>query len=266
MKKIALLLSLLIWPCYAELLYPLPATLPKEIQKSTTQHYVTIEKPKKQLYIELQFIEIAKNELKKTSIPLPLFTDPFSIVFNLNDTISIETDTLQGTLETLLQNGSAQLLASPQLLTKEGAESTITIGDKIPYVNTTFNGQYYTSSLNMIDSGIVLTTKASIISDDTIELNIDTSVSSVKLFKEYSTGSYPILSTRHLTSTVNLKNNKMTLIGAIFQASERENQTKPLFLKKIPFLKRIKTTTNLENDQTTILIFMKVEILDNLEI
>lgn len=262
MKIVVILFMCLLSTCYSEMLYPLTVSLPEELQHTPPSTPIPIKKTKKQLYIELQFIEIAKNELKKLSLPLPVFTDPFSIVFNLNNSVSIETEELQGTLETLLQNGSAQLLASPQLLTKEEAEATITIGDKIPYVNTTFNGQYYTSSLNMIDSGIVLTTRPSIIDETLIDVDIDTSVSSVKLFKEYATGSYPILSTRHLSSTVTLQHKKMTLIGAIFQKSERDNESKPMFFKNLPFLKKIKTTSNRENDQTTILIFMKIEILD----
>jgi type II secretory pathway component GspD/PulD (secretin) len=245
---------------FPEMIYEIEPFLPNELQQKTPIQ--TKNKIEKQLFVELQFIEIAKNQLKKLSLPIPFLNNSIPFIFHIDGSFKINPIELQSSLNSLLQNGHATLLASPQILTKENSKSTIIIGDKIPYLNTTYNGQTHTTSLKMIETGITLTTTAFINATNKIETEIKATFSSVKLFKEYETGSYPILSTRQLDTLINISPNEITLVGAIYQKSERNNENKSSLFHSIPYLKNLKTLSQTENEETSILIFMKVNIIE----
>jgi len=243
-------------PVHCEMIYQLQNHLPKEIKP--IQKTEQPSQNDQQFYIEMQFIEIARNTFDKLSLPFPFLSEQISFDYAQLPSISLEKSSLQNSVESLLQNGNAKLLAAPKILVRNERESTIIFGDKIPYLTSTFNGQYYTSNLKMIDTGITLKTTPSALPGGKAVVSLEATVSSVKLYKDFPEGSYPIVSSRQLETVINLKENKVKLVGGIFQESERKNTRTWHLLSKTPFLNKLVPYNHVETDHSNVLIFMKI--------
>ena len=146
---------------------------------------------------------------------------------------------LRATLDLLVQDGNARVLATPRLVTLNGKEAWMLAGRRIPYETsqTVFAGNAAapTTSIQKEEVGVKLRVTALINADGYITTTISPEVSSVVGFVGRN-GDLPEVATREATTTVRLRDGDSVIIGGLLLEEETKNVTKLPILGDIPFI------------------------------
>ena len=138
------------------------------------------------------------------------------------------------TLNALLAQGKAKLLATPSIITIPGREASIFIGDHIPVQTEKHDqGGSYTTT-EYLDAGIKLT-YTPIVSEDgkMVTANVHTEVSTPTLISEML--NYKITS-RMATTNVRMLSGETLVIGGLINEEEQKSLQQVPLLSKIPLL------------------------------
>lgn len=173
-----------------------------------------------------------------------------SDIFKLRD-FSRVAQTFNVTLDLLIHNGNARVLANPKIATLNGKEASILIGSRVPYQTsgTTFagGGAAQVTQVQKEEVGIKLKITPVINADGYITTQITPEVSSVVGFKGQN-NDLPVVDTRQATTTVRLKDGASIIIGGLLSEQKSTTMTKLPILGDIPvigylFQHRITSTT-----------------------
>jgi len=146
-----------------------------------------------------------------------------------------------------------EILASPEIVTVSGTEARIFIGDKIPYVVKTPEGQ----QVMFLEPGIELKITPYVRNDDTVELSIYTKVSNPANFVENVPGEQ----TREAQTNVIVKDGDTVVIGGLMREVKRVNETKLPFLSDIPIIGELFKRKSEEKEKRNLLIFITVKVV-----
>jgi len=242
-KLIILCLSVLAYSNEAVFLYP-----PKNpfADKSSD----VLQKPKigkasnlKMIKIESQILEISNSDLSVMGFSFD--RDPNEIIFYINY---------------LLSNGSANLLAKPNISALEGEEASIQIGDKIPY-SVPVSGMTDKWTIRYLDTGIKLKIK-SFVEDKYIVVDVRPEVSNISQWRKSQAGVFPVISTRESHTKVRVKNKDPIIIGGLLSDHKRQIESGVPFLKDTPFLGSLFKSNTTEIVKTDIVFIVIPEILN----
>jgi Flp pilus assembly secretin CpaC len=202
-----------------------------------------LDKVTQQVTLEAKIISIAKTDEKDIGI-----TWNWNSMYNPDDddatapdsiyygTISLAPVTSSGTkptLNALITNGKAKILASPKLITIPGKEASIFIGDHIPVVTDKISNGTTTTTTEYVDAGIKLTYTPYISNDGLITSVVHTEVSTPTLVSELK--NYKITS-RTADTNVRMLNGETLVIGGLIDEEETRTIQKVPFLSNIPIL------------------------------
>lgn len=163
------------------------------------------------------------------------------------------------TLNALISNGKANILATPKITTIPGKEATIFIGDNIPVVTEKIENGTTTQTTDFVDAGIKLKYTAQITSDNTILATVHTEVSTPTLVPELK--NYKI-STRQANTSVRLKDGETLIIGGLIGEEEIKNISKIPLLGDLPILGNLFKHTSMRKNKNEVIIFLTPYIID----
>ncbi len=226
-----------------------------------------IDVPPIQVLIEAQIIDINKSDIQKLDSAVGLIYSasqtggqfvkytptvgpaesgaavPFKD--NVTDdqsafTISNNSDKLfsQVSLNALVNNHKARVIASPSIATLNGHEANILIGEKYPYINSTTaaggtgGGVVNQTTTSYIDIGTKLRVTPRVSVDGWITMKIQPEVST---FLGLVNGN-PNIATRSAETEVRVKDNQTIIIGGLKGTSNIRDKNGTPFLKDIPIL------------------------------
>jgi type II secretory pathway component GspD/PulD (secretin) len=242
-----------------------------------------LDKPARQVMLEARITEVSTDDLKRLGIDWDLLnkqtfifaegkydslsgsatgsTTDFSglKVFNKSDgkgllelrDFSRIAKTFNVTLDLLIHNGNARVLANPKIATLNGKEASILIGSRVPYQTsgTTFagGGAAQVTQVQKEEVGVKLRITPVINADGYITTQITPEVSSIVGFKGQN-NDLPVVDTRQATTTVRLKDGSSIIIGGLLSEEKSTSMTKVPILGDIPglgyfFQHRVVTTT-----------------------
>ncbi len=145
----------------------------------------------------------------------------------------------QTTIDLLIQNGKARVLANPKIATLNGREASILVGERIPFTvtGTVFAGgaAAETRQVEKEEVGIKLRITPLINADGYITTQITPEVSSVIGYKGVN-NDLPVVATRQATTTVRLKDGGSVIIGGLLSEEKTTNVSKVPILGDIPLL------------------------------
>ncbi|MCM8825970.1 MAG: hypothetical protein NC904_00440 [Candidatus Omnitrophica bacterium] len=223
---------------------------PEEISKIESI-IAKLDKPQPQVILEAKIIEIDKDALKEIGIdwansvtlnlqesqrqkalsdPATALETPFKI-YRLSRN-AIQFDTIIKMLE---NKNKAHVLSSPRVTTLNNKESTIFVGDLVPYTVTTITSGATTTEVRFADPGIKLKITPSIIENDFVVIKVEPEVSYIYSWRGPNE-EYPWMRTRKATANVRVKNNETFIMGGLITKEERENIYRVPFLGNIPIL------------------------------
>lgn len=203
----------------------------------------TLDKVTQQVTLEARIISIAKTDEKDIGI-----TWNWNSMYNPNDDDATEPDSIyygtikfgagyqfryQPTLNALITNGKAKILASPKIITIPGKEASIFIGDHIPVVTDKVSNGTTTTTTEYVDAGIKLTYTPYVSEDGLITSVVHTEVSTPTLVSELK--NYKITS-RTADTNVRMLNGETLVIGGLINEEETRTIQKVPFLSNIPIL------------------------------
>jgi len=264
---------------------------PAEIE-GVAQALKLLDVPFKQIMLEAQVMALSKGASKKLGIDWNWASFPqtpqtnTTAVSGTSVTSTAITRTMPGTitfgmpgsmwatpegtpyefqwsakLNALISNDEAKLLARPNVMTINGKEATILIGDKIPVVTETADSSGKTTATTVyVDAGIKLTYTPRIGSDNVIYAAVRTEVSTPTLVTEMK--AYKI-TTRSAETNVRMKDGETLVIGGLISSEDSGGKNKIPFLGDLPILGKLffqsisKTKT-----ETEVVIFLKAKIVE----
>jgi pilus assembly protein CpaC len=171
-------------------------------------------------------------------------------------------DQISANLEVMLQEGAADLLANPKLVTRDGTTANFLVGGQIPYAVAGAQG---TASIEFKTYGIKLQISPHLESSGSIAMNVEAEVSgpdsqnSVTL----SGNTVPGIRSREVSSQLTLTpGTTLTLAGLIQNNKEWTRQGIP-GLMHIPVLGYLFSHKAQTNQRTSIVVFVTPTILDS---
>ncbi|MCK4564509.1 MAG: secretin and TonB N-terminal domain-containing protein [Verrucomicrobia bacterium] len=182
-------------------------------------------------------------------------------------------------LHALEEDGDANILSAPKILTLDNQEAAILVGTKFPIIQSdstggTVTGGNVSTSLDYYENvGIQLNVIPQVSNDEYINMIVKPAVSTIDGFESgvVSTGEggggaltrYPILKVREAQTQVLLKSGDSAVIGGLQEERDRESVHKVPFLGDIPFLGVLFKRTTTNKQKIELLIFVKASIVEN---
>lgn len=163
----------------------------------------------------------------------------------------------QAKISALISNGNAKILASPKVMTINGKEARVFIGDHIPVLTETIADGKSSTTTSYIDAGIKLLYTPSITADGTITAKVRTEVSTPTLVSEIK--NYKI-TTREAESMVCMKDGETMVIAGLIGSEESKSDNKVPFFSDIPLLGALFKSQHNSKNETEVVIFLTAKI------
>lgn len=165
----------------------------------------------------------------------------------------------QAKINALISNGNAKMLAQPKVMTINGKEARILIGDRVPVpVESTDTAGKTTTKIDYIDAGIKLTYIPVINADGLITAKVHTEVSSPSLVD--SIKAYRI-TTREAETNVRMKDGETLVIGGLIGNDETQLNNKVPFLSELPILGTLFKSSHNSKNKTEVVIFLTARVV-----
>ena len=168
------------------------------------------------------------------------------------------------TLDFLIKDNKADILADSKLVTLNGREATIKMVDIVPYILSSggVGGQVQVQGEEV---GIKLTVLPSVNMDGDITVKVETEVASIFEFIGPDRN-IPRVKSRSSTTTIRVKDGESIIIGGLISKDRKNTVYKVPFLHKIPWIgKKLFTSTDLVDRKTDLIIQITPSVLkDNI--
>lgn len=164
----------------------------------------------------------------------------------------------QATINALISNGDAKVLAKPKVTTINGKQAQILIGDRIPVQVQTLTNGTTTTSTEYVDAGIKLIYTPRINTDGLITVHVLTEVSSPTLvsdIKQYK------ITTRQAETTVRLKDGETMVIGGLIGTTDSEARKAVPFFSELPIIGTLFKNFSKTHNATEVVIFLTPRIV-----
>ena len=164
------------------------------------------------------------------------------------------------TLNALIANGKARILATPHIITIPGREASIFIGDHIPVQTEKHDSSGSYTATEYLDAGIKLQ-YTPIISQDgkLVTASVHTEVSTPVLISELK--NYRITS-RMADTNVRMYSGETLIIGGLINEEEQRTLQRVPLLSKIPLLGELFINRSKKNSKTEVLLLLTPHITE----
>jgi type IV pilus secretin PilQ/predicted competence protein len=239
----------------------------------------------KQVLIEAKIVDITSNDLKAMGVLWDvnytpnkggLFDRVTRTAENLTGTVDLHEEsnsltggqlvlnalTLKGinitaTLDALVRDGRANLMASPSIAVINGQEARIVIGERFPFKERTQTTTGTTETTKFVDIGTTLKVSPIINDDGYITLKVHPEVSS--LLASLDAG--PRITTREADTTVRIKEGETLVIGGLIKQSDDRSDDKVPGLGDVPILGKAFSRKSHDKEQKELAVFITPKIL-----
>lgn len=148
---------------------------------------------------------------------------------------------VNASINSLIQHGTAKVLAEPNTIIQNGATGNIIVGTEYPSVFTS-NGSNGGTTVTTVNAGVIMKATPTIGNDGTVTLKLHSEYSQITGFN----GTYPILSKRAVDTELHVNSGSSVVFAGLTQDSATRTSTKVPLLGDIPLFGRL-----FRNEQTT---------------
>ena len=176
------------------------------------------------------------------------------------------TSKLLGFLEAQEQLGTARTLAEPNLMAANKEEASFLAGGEIPVpvVQSGTGGTTAPVTIQYKEFGIRLHFIGDIINDSLVKLKVEPEVSALDFSNAITLSGFriPALTTRKLTTTVDVRRNESLVLSGMFDDQRQKTKTGIPLLMNIPILGQLFSSTQWQRNQTELLIVVTPVLID----
>ena len=162
-------------------------------------------------------------------------------------------------INALVTNGKAKILSRPNVMTTQGREAVIYVGNSVPVERTERSETLTTSSYDYHDAGIKLKYTPHINTDGTITAKLYTEVSTPEY--DSNTGAYRF-NVRTAETTVTVRDGEPMVIGGLIGAEEAKSVSKIPFLGDLPILGALFRNHRKSKSESELVIFLTAHVLE----
>lgn len=213
--------------------YRLYCKTPDELQDKLRRFIYWLDQHEDQYLICVYVYEVVFDQQKNSDLGLSQLSQ--GLRYNLLNPIE-NLSNQEAILELVNRKGQATLLASPTLVVARNQTATIQVGDRLPFIQETLVAQAVVRQVQFVDTGLSLTVKPVPIGDTHVQLDLQAEVASVKLWKTFKSGQFPVISTRKTSSLVVVPFNHQLVLAGLLDQQESENTQGIPFLSQLPLL------------------------------
>jgi len=163
-------------------------------------------------------------------------------------------------IDLLISKGKAHLISSPNIVTLEGHEAKIDVGDEYPYRVVEYVEGVPRETIKFLTVGAVLLVTPRIKEGNRIVLDIEPEVSEITGSPPFA-GAPPVVGTRKAKTQIAVNAGETIVIGGLLKESEKESREGVPLLSDIPFFGSIFTRKTTEKVNSDLLIFITPYIL-----
>lgn len=177
------------------------------------------------------------------------------------DTFIIKNWSVTATIDALIQDQKAHLLASPSIATLNGKEAKIVIGEKVPYKEKTQTTTGTTETTKFIDVGTTLRVTPQISPDGYITMTVHPEVSSVSALLDAG----PRITTREADVVIRVKDGETIVIGGLIKNENNRVRSRIPFFGYLPVLGILFGNKSVDATQTELAVFITPHLITNTE-
>ena len=164
---------------------------------------------------------------------------------------------LSAQLNALEQNGTASILAEPQLSTRSGYKASFLAGGEVPYSIATVNGV----TVQFKPYGIKLDIEPRVGRNGIVRAIIESEVSSIDA--SFTTSGGPGLLTRRTKTEFNVRQGETIVLSGLLQRNTSTDIDKVPFLGNLPVLGALFRSRRFQNKETELVVFVTPTIVDS---
>ncbi|MBU4343174.1 MAG: tetratricopeptide repeat protein [Candidatus Omnitrophica bacterium] len=247
-----------------------------------------VDVPPKQVLIEAKIVDITTTDLRAMGVAWDLDYAPGHGIFGRSaeyserakgtismaeqssglsggqfalNTLTLKGVTVTATIDALVKDGKANLLASPSIAVLNGQEARIVIGERYPYKERTQTTGGTTETTMFVDIGTSLRVTPQINEDGYITMRIHPEVSS--LYASLDAG--PRITTREADTTVRVKEGETLIIGGLIKHKDDRSNEKIPILGSIPIIGFLFSRRERDVEQKELAVFITPRILRSRE-
>lgn len=180
--------------------------------------------------------------------------------FQVN-TLNFKGLSITATIDALVQDQKATLLASPSIAVLNNREARIVIGEKVPYKERTQTTTGTTETTKYIDVGTTLRVTPSINADGYITMMIHPEVSSVTALLDAG----PRITTREADTTLRVKEGETVVLGGLIKQQDNRTNSKIPLLGDLPIIGLLFSDRSKDQSQTELAVFITPRIMRSRE-
>jgi general secretion pathway protein D len=166
-------------------------------------------------------------------------------------------------------NTDAHVLAKPQLRISEGEKANLVIGDKVPIPVTSFNTSNTIggnivplTSFQYTDVGITINIEPRVHHNNEVTLKVGVEISNIS----GNVGLQPIIGTRHIDTTIRLKDGETNFLAGLIRTDEVTSDTGIPGLSDIPVIGRLFGRKSDQIQRTDIVLTLTPHIIRRADI
>jgi pilus assembly protein CpaC len=172
------------------------------------------------------------------------------------------TTALQASLQLLETEGKAQTLSNPKVIVQAQSQANFVVGGEQPYPVTGATGSV---GVELKKYGVILNVMPVINPNkkDTIRAELQLEVSAPDFSKTVQVGNtaVPSFDTRQIQTSVEVKSGETLVLGGLKSSTKNVTTTRIPYLGRIPILGLLFTSKNVVATQTSLFIFITMEIV-----
>ncbi|HEX9779972.1 MAG TPA: secretin N-terminal domain-containing protein [bacterium] len=177
------------------------------------------------------------------------------------DTLTLKGISVTATLDALIQDRKANLLASPSIAVLNNQEARIVIGEKVPFKERTQTTTGTTETTKFIDVGTTLRVTPTINTDGYITMYIHPEVSSVASLLDAG----PRITTREADTTVRIRAGETIVIAGLIKQEDNRTMSEVPWLGRVPILRHLFSSRSKDQTQTELAVFITPSIIRSRE-
>lgn len=221
-----------------------------------------IDNPVPQILIESKVLEISESDSLRLGFSFGSKAGTFKFITNKDTGQTVPAADLQTTLNALISDGRAKVVATPKIATLDGLEAVINIGSRIPYAVPVTNGSASTQwTVEYIDAGVKLKITPRLGKEGHITTSIQPEVSSISQWRTTAAGDFPVISTRNAQSTLRVKDGETIVVGGLMSEADRENISALPILGQIPVVGLLFQNRTVEKAKTEIVFLITPHVI-----
>ena len=244
-KRLGLILSCCLWLSRAQAA-PTPAPAPV---------------PDKLIQIGVEVVEVDENKLQQLGIEwlntLNITESAVPAVLTIG---TLTRDKIFADLHAMLQEGAADLLANPKLITRDGTTATFHVGGEVPYMASAALG---TTTVEFKPYGVHLQISPRLKPDGHIALSLEAEVSALDPQNgvSLSGNTVPAISSRQVRSQIDMTSGTTLTLASLIQNEKQWVRQGVPFLGRIPLLGYLFSSKTLIHKRTSIVVFVTPRVL-----